>query len=443
MAAGSFSGLGGVAAANIAWFDGSTWTGLGAGTNGPVYSVLREPNGDLIATGTFNLAGNVPVGGVARWNGQAWSAVGTGAPSIGLCSALLANGHLVVGGLFAPGAATWDGAQWTALGGGVVGEVVALLALPNGELIVGGGLSDAGGVPVQGIARWTGFGWATLGTGMNGPVRSLARMPNGDVVAGGDFTLAGGVPANGIARWNGTAWAALGTGLTVAATGATIPFPTALLPLPNGDLIAVGTFSVAGGTPANRIARWNGSTWSPIGAGLDGQPSAAVMRPQGDVVVGGSFLQAGGFASAHLARLTTTCPAAVGGGGAGCAGSNGVVSFQPQNLPWVGTKFLAQGTGIVNPSLAITVTGLGPTSVPLATLLPPSPPGCLLLVTPDVLDAAYVTQGTLTTQVQLPNNQALAGIVLHQQLVLVETNANLAILQTTVSNALTVTIGAF
>jgi hypothetical protein len=36
---------------------------------------------------------------------------------------------------------------------------------------------------------------------------------NGELIAGGEFTLGGGIPVNYIARWNGTSWSALGSGM--------------------------------------------------------------------------------------------------------------------------------------------------------------------------------------------------------------------------------------
>lgn len=36
------------------------------------------------------------------------------------------------------------------------------------------------------------------------------------------------------------------------------------------DLIAAGAFSSIGGTPANNIARWNGTGWQPLGSGAEG-----------------------------------------------------------------------------------------------------------------------------------------------------------------------------
>ena len=69
------------------------------------------------------------------------------------------------------------------------------------------------GTSVARIGRWDGSAWNQLGSGMDGDVLALATLANGDVVAAGAFTTAGGVTCNGIASWNGSSWSALGTGL--------------------------------------------------------------------------------------------------------------------------------------------------------------------------------------------------------------------------------------
>jgi hypothetical protein len=90
--------------------------------------------------------------------------------------------------------------------------------------------------------------------GFSPNVYALAVLPNGDLVAAGTFTIAGGTPANRIARWNGSAWSPLSSGMNNAVY--------ALAVMPNGDLVAGGLFTTAGGFVTNRIARWNGSQWA-------------------------------------------------------------------------------------------------------------------------------------------------------------------------------------
>jgi len=94
--------------------------------------------------------------------------------------------------------------------------------------------------------------WSPLGSGLGpGSVYALAVSGN-DLYAGGWFRTAGGSPATNIAKWDGTSWSALGSGMNVF-VGA--------LAVSGSDLYAGGEFRTAGGSPANRIAKWDGSSW--------------------------------------------------------------------------------------------------------------------------------------------------------------------------------------
>jgi trimeric autotransporter adhesin len=91
-------------------------------------------------------------------------------------------------------------------------------------------------------------------------VNALA-VSGSTLYAGGDFTTAGGSAANYIAQWNGSSWSALGSGMNsdvyaLAVSGST--------------LYAGGDFTTAGGSAANYIAQWNGSSWSALGSGMNG-----------------------------------------------------------------------------------------------------------------------------------------------------------------------------
>ncbi len=183
---------------------------------------------------------------------------------------------------------------------GLNGNVAAIVSWdPDGPgplppvIVVGGSFTIAGNTLANGIAAWdqaTGQ-WSALGTGMSGGpspngtrVNALEVLPSGDLVAGGSFTTAGGVSVNSIARWNGTAWSTFGTGMS-GGIQAYSTFVSALAVLPNGDLVAGGSFSSAGGVTASGIARWNGAGWSAFGTGINGGYVAAVVQlPNGDLV---------------------------------------------------------------------------------------------------------------------------------------------------------------
>ena len=224
-------------------------------------------------------------------------------------------------------------------------------------------------------------------------------------------------------------------------------FPTvqALTVLPNGDLVAGGQFPIAGGIAADRIARWNGSTWSALGSGMNNTVLALTMLPNGDLAAGGDFTTAGGSVSASVARYVSTCPATVVATGTACPGSGGPNTYTAINLPWIGTTFRARSTTIPSFALVVVATGSTTTSIPLANLLPLSPPACNLQVTPDLHEwnRTVSSAGIIDTQLAIPGSVALAGLQLHQQLILLEVDQNLVVLESTSSNALTLTIGAF
>ena len=381
IAGGNFASAGGVAANNLARWNGSAWSALGAGVNGRVEALAVLPNGDLVAGGMFTSAGGAVVNRIARGDGANWSALGSGVSSSTLFNvqalAVLPNGDLIAGGEFTSAGgspanriARWNGTTWSALGSGLSGGSFggacwALAVLPNGDLIAGGDFTNAGGVAASRIARWNGSAWSSVGGGTNNPVNALAVLANGDLVAGGQFTTAGIISATKLARWNGSTWAALGAGvsnaggpgtaLALAVTsegglvvGGTFDFAggitsnnvalwsgtawsplgfgvgsagistvssvRALVVLQGGEVVAGGGFDSAGGAVANRVARWNGATWAPLGSGMNGLVSALAVLPGGDVVAGGTFTTAGGTAANRVARWNGATWAPLGSG---------------------------------------------------------------------------------------------------------------------------------
>jgi len=199
-----------------------------------------------------------------------------------------------------------------------------------------------------------------------------------------------------------------------------------------------------GGVAANRLARWNGTTWSAIGAGLGlGSGSALAVAPQGELAVGGTFTTANGAPSAFVARLTTPCVATTTVAGVGCNGSSGPVAMSADNRPWIGTTFRATATGIGPSSFALGMIGFAPSATPASSLHPAGLPGCTLLVSPDDVSLLFPVAGAVHTQLGLPNNMIYVGAVLHVQVAQVELDAQLAITQISASNALTLTVGSF
>ncbi|ULY68549.1 DUF2793 domain-containing protein [Chlorella virus XW01] len=310
-AGGQFTTAGGVACANIARWNGSTWSNLGSGLTGgiPVCNALAvDSNNNIYAGGEFTTAGGVACANIARWNGSTWSNLGSGlAGGIPVCYALVVdrNGNLYVGGQFTTAGgvacaniAMWNGSTWSALGTGLTGGTPICFALAvdsNNNIYAGGKFTTAGGVACANIARWNGSTWSALGTGLTGgiPVCYSLAVDINNVYAGGEFTTAGGVACANIARWNGSTWSNLGTGITSSKAYCYA------LAIDNNYLYIGGKFTIVGGIACANIARWNGSTWSNLGTGLDSLCDTLITS-NNNVFVGGLFTVAGGITANYI-----------------------------------------------------------------------------------------------------------------------------------------------
>jgi hypothetical protein len=101
----------------------------------------------------------------------------------------------------------------------------------------------------------------------NGPYVYALAVSGSTLYAGGYFTTAGGSAANYIAQWNGSSWSALGSGMN--RWNGTNSAPVNALAVSGSTLYAGGYFTTAGGSAANNIAQWNGSSWSALGSGMN------------------------------------------------------------------------------------------------------------------------------------------------------------------------------
>lgn len=299
-AGGDFSTADVNPANNIARWDGSQWLALGSGMNYPVFS-LALAGTDLIAGGEFTKAGGTQVNHIARWNGNAWSPLGSGMNDFGYVTALAVSGpDLYAGGSFymAGGVEASYVARWNGSAWSPLGS--GTYTSVDALAVVGADLY-AGGYLF--LSKWDGNAWSDAGTEMNGSVLALAAL-NGDLYVGGTFTMAGETAANGIARWDGTSWAALGSGVDDGHVSA--------LAVAGTDLYVGGYFTSAGGNPANSIAKWDGSAWSALGSGTEGFVNALAVFGS-DLYVGGDFVSIGNRVSAYAAKAKISISSVVGG----------------------------------------------------------------------------------------------------------------------------------
>ena len=129
--------------------------------------------------------------------------------------------------------------------------------------------------------------------------------------------------------------------------------------------------------------------------------------------------------------------------GTGCIGAGGANVLTAKSLPWVGSTYTAEATGLASLALAVGVRSLSTTSIPLSAILPQGLPGCTLLAAPSGTDVYVPTAGRVVMSFPIPNLAVLAGQVVYQQVVCLELDAALNITALTSTNALTATIGVF
>ncbi len=274
--AGQFNQIGTTPANNIAAWDGSSWTSLGSGVNGPVRA-LAVHNGILYAGGQFTTAGTTNnVNNIAAWNGSAWSHLDNGMTGSGsvFVSALLstANG-LVAGGSFQNAGLTsslvtnniaqWNGSTWNSnfnsLSNIFNGPIYTLREF-GGQLYAAGTFSS----PHLNTARWNGSVWMNNGSGINlvnnVPYNGVAAqyVYSGNLIVGGHFLNADNLPmTQHLASWNGSNWLATPGGDLPDTIDAVHDFMKY-----NNKLYAGGAITKMGTTLLKGVGEWNGSNWS-------------------------------------------------------------------------------------------------------------------------------------------------------------------------------------
>jgi trimeric autotransporter adhesin len=304
-AAGNFTNVNGVAAYGLAKWDGTNWSSIGF--TGVAYALAVDGN-NLYVGGNYTNAGGVTTTNIGYWDGTAWHALGAGVGTYAGYSAravAVKNGLVYVGGLFyncgsqlVTNLAAWDGATWSGVGGGVNNLVYALTFNTN-DLYVGGAFTQAGATPASGIAKWDGANWSAVGSGLRGGSAAAVSFAglNGLLCVSGSFTNAGGVAATNFATWNGSSWSAAGdmngVGYRAAAGG--------------GKLYVGGNFTVAGGLWVNEIAAWDGAQWSALGTcgrqnGI--QSTVSALATDGtNLYAGGYFTYAGQTNASYVTRF--------------------------------------------------------------------------------------------------------------------------------------------
>ncbi len=214
---------------------------------------------------------------------------------------------------------TFTDANWVRIGGlaSVNGAVNSLVTDTNGNIYVGGNFSIPGQANANAVAKWNGSSWSSLGSGLAGAgtdgkgpyVTAMAFDAAGNLYVAGDFSIAGGVNATNIAKWNGSSWSTAGSGIN--------GIVSSLSQDTQGNIYAGGNFTTAGNVSASGVAKWNGNSWAPLGPGVGGTVSAIAADASGNVYAGGIFTTAGNTNALNVAKWDGArwSPLGVGVGG--------------------------------------------------------------------------------------------------------------------------------
>ena len=325
---GSFTLLGdGTSAKYIAKWSTitNTWSTLTSGSSNGVNSTVNAiaVNGsDVYIGGNFGLLGDGTTSAncIAKWSTitNTWSTLTSGA-SNGVNNSVyviaISGTDIYVGGMFtflgdgttsANRIAKWSTATstWSTLPGVTsngLNYYVYAIAVSGTDVYVGGKFSYLGNnsTKANGIAKWntTTSSWSTLTSGASNGVSGggsevdAIAVSGSDVYVGGWFTLLGNgtTSANYIAKWSTatSTWSTLTSGASNGVNNS-----VKAIAVSGSDVYVGGLFTLLGDgtTSAKHIAKWDGSSWSAIDNGVDGNISAMQISPtEGKMYMGGAF----------------------------------------------------------------------------------------------------------------------------------------------------------
>lgn len=246
----------------------------GSGAAGDVNAVLLQVNGQVLIAGAFGQFNGTNRNSVAR---------------------LYTNGSLDLS--FDPGI-------------GINGTIVCSALQANGQIIIGGSFTAVSGTNCNYIARLNRDGTFDPSfipdpiIGGDHYVRCTLVQADGKVIIGGSFTTVNGYTRHNIARLNadGTLDVTFNAGIiqNSAVWGMALQ--------PDNKIVIAGSFTAVNGIPRYRVARLNSNGSLDSGfnqwSGANGDIYALAMQPDGKTLVAGQFSFFDGTNISHIARLT-------------------------------------------------------------------------------------------------------------------------------------------
>lgn len=289
VAAGDFVSYGARTYRGFALWNGTTWEPAGSGLRradgtagiGMSLAVFDDGSGPrLYLGGQFETADGAVCANLARWTGVTFEPIGegvrfstgTGAFVRALRATTIGGPSLLVGGAFdragnqpVANAARYNGVEFSSLGNGLgpAGTSSNYVATFNeyGGAIYAGGIfaSTNDGVVVNNLARLTNLIWQPVAPGAREGVFALhpcTLCNDAPLLIAGSYLYA---------TWDGEQYHSLDRGRALSGSS----YAGLVADLGGGSALYVaGNFSLAGLTRANRVAKWTGEEWEPLGTGF-------------------------------------------------------------------------------------------------------------------------------------------------------------------------------
>lgn len=338
---GSFPGIAGTLSQAILAYDGATWRPqgdtAGLGVAGSLDRLGVSAAGEVFATGQFtHLAGVATRAHVARFTGAGWVPIGDAIPRDASCPgfAVSAAGDAALGCTIFPTDGDAIGRVYRVAGDRLVQVAGDLPPVQSVAFDARGGLWAGGGAATGFVARLE-RGQFSIDDRFDAPVSELDAIGPRDVIAAGAFTAVAGTAAGHIARWDGSAWRPLGAGVPGSVTALAR----------SGATVYVST--IDDGTGALLLGAFDGATWRELavpGSGLTPQTffnfNAIRPIPGGVIAVGSAELDDGVGRGALVyrgGRFTAL------GGGVHAIGLSGLAIGR--DAIWVGGLIAEAGSG--------------------------------------------------------------------------------------------------
>jgi hypothetical protein len=252
--------------------------------------------------GGVNITNNIAVYDVSqkKWSPLPGGSIFSGGVLLGVYSITSHGSKIYFCGWMTGAVQQYDTSTgvWSSLDGGLIAnEFIALgrtvLVIDDNLYVSGYFDASLSGVGLGHIARWdiTAQTWHGMGevyspsAGSSGTEVVTMAAIGSDLYVGGLLASAGGVAVNRVAKWNGSVWSALGAGLDGTCYA----------------LAVLDTKIAAGGGFTGRISAWDGSAWTIIDGGLNGICRGLAVYLT-DIYAVGDFTQANGISANYIAK---------------------------------------------------------------------------------------------------------------------------------------------